>query len=98
MLARTSNHAKVKALAVVVVVALVSPSALAEYADSTTKNYSEVSVKELRPEKGFPFDVVIEPSRADESRVLFNREYKGRLAFSPVISMMASSLSGPTSF
>jgi hypothetical protein len=81
MLARPSNHKKVKALAVVVAAVLVAPSALAQNVDSITKNYSEVSAKELRPEKGFPFDVVIEPSRPDGSRVLFNREYKGRLCF-----------------
>lgn len=44
-------------------------------------DYAELSVKNLRPAKGFPFDVVLEQSSSKIDRVLFNREYKGRLCF-----------------
>jgi len=43
--------------------------------------YIDLSAKNLRPAKDFPFDVVLGQSQSDGARVLFNREYKGRLCF-----------------
>jgi hypothetical protein len=81
MLPRTLSYTRAQVLAFAVVAVLTASPALAQNAYKISKNYSELSVKELRPEKDFPFDVVIEPSRADGSRAIFNREYKGRLCF-----------------
>ena len=70
---------KILASSIVSILIAAQPSAQSIASGVEQINYSETSVKGFKRTQGFPFDKVLPSVNGNSTKVLFNREYNGRI-------------------